>query len=451
MIECAIYARVSTDKQAESVDHQVSLLKELAETKGENWQVRADCVYEDEGVSATKYSIWSRPAMRRLLYDADRGLFQVVMFKGISRLARNTHEALDVLERLKSKGLRVISYEESYDSQLENSNFLFTMHAAIAEYEAEKISIRVRLGNKEKAKSGRWTGGTPPDGYLLGEDGKLVVDEQRAQAIRQIFSWYTQEELGYGKIAARLNQIGHLTAMGGMWYASGVARILKNEVYTGALLYNRRQDKSVRDYESEIPGKKKEVRIDNPREAWVVVDHAHSPLVSKETFALAQSLRLEHRRCISAGPRAYHLFTGILRCGRCGQLMVCQKRVQAGREYRYYVCKTYHQQGRLACSQPSLPATDLESAVTSRLSQYLCVAVALESANPTEELTLTEDQTLLAALLNFDLGLISGGIKWNRERWLRRFVQKLVVEIVVNGSGVMLRYSFHLPRINGNV
>ncbi len=441
---CAIYARVSTDKQAESVDHQVSLLQELAEKRGENWQVRSECIYEDEGVSATKYSIWSRPAMRRLLNDAGIGKFQVVMFKGISRLARNTHEALDVLERLKSKGLRVISYEESYDSQLENSNFLFTMHAAIAEYEAEKISIRVRLGNKEKAKSGRWTGGTPPDGYLLGESGKLVIDDERAPVIHHIYSFYVNEELGYSKIAQRLNQLGHLTKAGGPWYASGVARILKNEVYTGALLYNRRQDKSIRDYESDIPGKKKEVRIVNPRDAWVVVNDAHPPLVPKQTFEQAQLLRMHHHQRIAAGSRSYHLLTGLLKCGQCGQPMICQKRSQAGREYRYYVCKTYHQQGRSACSQPSLPAYALEQYVTHRISKYLHGVAE-------EEVQHLAPSRVLNALLDFDLGSLGDRVNWNPEKWQRRFLQKLVTEIVVKEQYIHLCYSFQPPRINGDI
>ncbi len=441
-LDCAIYARVSTDKQGESVDHQVSLLRELADTRGEDWRVRDDCVYEDEGVSATKYSIWSRPAMRRLLFDAERGKFGVVLFKGISRLARNTHEALDVLERLQSKGLRVVSYEENYDSDVENSNFLFTMHAAIAEYEAEKISIRVRLGNKEKAKSGRFTGGTPPLGYRVGASGRLEVDEAWAGVVQKVFAWYVKEGVGPGKIADRLNRERIPTKAGGAWYASGVARILKNEVYTGTLLYNRRQDKSVRDYDSDVPGKKKEVRTANPRTAWVVVEDAHPALVSNADFAAATEQRTRRRLRQPAGPRAYHLLTGVLRCGRCGRSMTCQKRRQGGREYRYYICRTYHERGRAACSQPSLPADTVERLVIDRLRKHVEVGG-----------TACGDEagvTLLAALWDEEAAQVFASAKrW--ERWRRRLLQRLVEKIVADGRGLRVVYSFAFPQIDGDV
>ncbi|KYP81155.1 recombinase family protein [Ferroacidibacillus organovorans] len=382
-MRCAIYARVSTDRQGESVDHQVSLLREFAKRRGQDWEVLEHLVFEDEGVSATKVSIWTRPAMKRLMEAAERSEVDVVLFKGISRLARNTQEALDVLDRLRARGLRVLSYEESYDSAKENSNFMFTMHAAIAEYEAEKIGVRVRLGNKEKAKSGRWVGGTPPDGYYVGRDGHLVPDDARAGLIRSIFERYALDGSSCAAIARELNARGETTSTGNGFSQTAVARILDNEVYAGHLVYNRRTDRTVRDYDSEVPGKKKERRMPNVRTEWVVVHCAHPPLVTPDLVQMAQMRR---GRVRSQAPRTTHLLTGVLSCGRCRAPLIAQVKRTAKRVYRYYVCRTYHQAGRQACAQGSVPADDLESYVLTRLSERLrevsinVLAPALQSA-----------------------------------------------------------------------
>ncbi len=370
MVYCAIYARVSTDRQAESVEHQVSLLTEFARSRGAQWQIDPRFVYEDTGVSATKHSIWSRPAMRRLLADAQRGHFSVVLFKGISRFARNTQEALDVLDRLKARGLRVVSYEENYDSHQENSNFMFTMHAAIAEYEAEKIGVRVRLGNKEKAKTGRFVGGTPPDGYVIGPDGRLAVDEARRPLIERIYRMYVADGLSCGEIARRLNSCATFTRAGGPWHPGAVARILRNDAYGGTLVYNRCRDRTVRDYESEESGKKKEVREANQPSEWVVVQGAHEPIIAREWREEAMR-RLHRREPRAHAPRARHALTGLLVCGGCGRTMVCQGRTVGGRTYRYYVCRTAHREGRSACPQRSLAAAALEEYIADKVEQRL--------------------------------------------------------------------------------
>ena len=362
----AIYARVSLDRQAESVEHQISLLREVIRTRMLG-QLLDEFIYEDEGVSATKYSIWTRPAMKRLLNDAKAGKFNIVMFKGISRFARSTQEALDVLDRLKAKGLRVISYEENYDSEKENSNFMFTMHAAIAEYEAEKIGIRVRLGNKAKAQSGLWVG-MAPDGYKLVER-RLVVDETRKHIIETIFELYTAGAGGF-KVAAHLNNKGWLTASGKLWCSKTVRDIICNEVYIGKIIYNKTRQHRIRDYESEESGKKKWVRNINSLEDWVIVENAHEPLIEADTYTKAQNI-MNRRRFKKDAPNVHHPFTGILFCVKCGQGMVCQKRSTKTKIYRYYICKTYHKYGRGHCPQANINANYLEQQICELLEEKL--------------------------------------------------------------------------------
>lgn len=369
---CAIYARVSLDRQSESVEHQVSLLREYVKQK-KLGEIPDEYIYEDSGVSATKYSIWTRPAMKRLLEDAKQGKFQVVLFKGISRFARNTQEALDVLDRLKARGLRVISYEENYDSARENSNFTFTIHSAVAEYEAEKMGIRVRLGMKENAKEGKWQG-RAPYGYRI-ENGKLVPVEEEAEVVRRIFDLYVNKEYGGKKIAEILNLEGIRRPTGALWTRKKIVDLIKNEAYIGNVVYNKTRVVHVRNYDNpEEEGKKKAVRKPNDEKDWVRVENAHPAIVDKRIFYEAQELRKKKSERCGKVPNAYHPLSGILYCGKCGRTMNCQVRRYKHypkKAYRYYVCKTYQQYGRAFCDQKNIKADRIEVYVINKLVERL--------------------------------------------------------------------------------
>lgn len=116
--------------------------------------------------------------------------------------------------------------------------------------------------------------------------------------------------------------------------------------------------------------KKVQIRIDKTE--WQVIEDAHEPLIEKELYYAAQ--RILHSRSHSRAPRrAYHPLTGILKCGKCNEGMVCQKRSGNGKEYRYYICKTYHKYGREACDQANVNADELEAVITNQIREKLAL------------------------------------------------------------------------------
>ncbi|QKG85284.1 recombinase family protein [Kroppenstedtia pulmonis] len=366
MVYCAIYARVSTDKQGDSVEHQVSLLSEFA--KGRGWEVREDSIYEDEGLSATSKALWERPSMYRLLKDAERGHFQVVLFKGISRLARDEEEAIGTANRLKSKGLRMISLEENYDSQT-TPDMIFTLHASMAKYEAEKLSVRVRLGNIEKAKRGRWTSGTCPIGYRIRE-GRLERDPEYAPVVRRIFDMYLEGK-GIHTIIKTLNREEIPTPRGVPWGHSTISRMLKNEAYTGTLLYNKTGERVIREYDDETGRvKKKRTAVPKKKTEWVVVENAHEEIVSKEEFNKVQGI-IRHR-AVKRSPNKQYPLSGLAKCAMCGgTLVACKKKNNYGKLYYYYRCFTYHSQGKAVCEGVSIVMHKLNTIVQYKLQQQL--------------------------------------------------------------------------------
>lgn len=365
MPTCAIYARVSTDHQGDSVDHQISLLKAVARQYGSDWNVDDRFVYRDDGKSGT--SIVHRHAMQRLLKDAERGLFSVVMFKGISRFARDVVDAVSMLRILRSLNVRVISFEESYDSSKSgDDDFIFTIHASVAEQESKKIGVRTKLGLREVAKKGQWPKGRAPYGFVIDPETKhLKPHPEQARVVQMVFDMYVNKGMGMVSIAKYLNAHNIRPNIKPHWSQVTVRLLLLNEAYIGRIVYGKR--KIVKKYNPDNPSKPKTVNIINRHgEDVIVVDNAHPAIVDEFTFYAAQAIIKSRRKVRKRGD--VHLLSGILKCSKCGDGMInnIRTRYLANRErksYRYYCCTNRRKYGTTVCDGRTFPAAKIESAV----------------------------------------------------------------------------------------
>lgn len=381
----SIYARSSLGKtrQGDTVEHQVEMIKEFA--KRTNIDVIFDdrFIYEDDGESGFKTTLLQRPAMKQMLDDIDKGLIEVVFFKGISRFARDSGETITTAKRLNNKGVRVISLEENYDS-FRDEPTMFQIYAVMAEQESRKTSIRVSLGNKQKARNGLWSGTTPPLGYTKVKDlqneelqKKLYAQgchkhslypDNNAHIIQKIFNWAVKDDWGRKRITSKLNELSYRTNRGREFQEKIIADILSNEVYIGNIVYGKTRYNYVED-EDKSKKIQKVVHVDE--KDWVRVENAHLPIIEKQVFEKAQELignRCEQFHFGRQFNAAKHPLTGILKCYKCGSPMICQKRTNKKKdgtklEYRYYVCSTYHKKGRSMCDQTNVPADKLEEIV----------------------------------------------------------------------------------------
>ncbi|EPZ45086.1 recombinase family protein [Alicyclobacillus acidoterrestris] len=377
MTICAIYARVSDESQlrGDSLQHQIAYCREHARRRsleeGAPWTTPEDFVYVDEGITGT--SMVRRPAVQRLLMDARRHQFDVVLFKGISRFARDTVDALVMLRALMASGVRVLSMEENFDSARDSAEFIFTIHSALAQAESEKTAIRVRVGAAQKARLGQWNG-QPPDGYILDVHSKhLVVDETVALTIRDIFAMYLE---GYGvrKIAEALNQAGRYTKRGCLWTQRHVSRVLRNPVYQGDVVYGRREKRLVvPDASNPLSRRKRAVYVADSDQLTVCQD-AHPGIVPREVFLQVQA-RLQRQR-VSSGPTGNQqwLTKGLLRC-TCGSRMTITYN-RAGTAY--YRCARRRERGASACQSGHIRALALEQAVLSQVRKDLLELIPFE-------------------------------------------------------------------------
>ncbi|MCL6637882.1 MAG: recombinase family protein [Alicyclobacillus sp.] len=384
---CAVYARVSTDQQGESLENQVAYAREYIRRLGSEYQLDEDCIYTDFDQSGYYTRFVQRPAIQRALADAQTGRYQVMVFKEISRISRDQAEHIEIVSRFTQCGVRVIAINDHLDSDRPETLDWLGLHSVLSEMESKRISSRVSSGKKALARRGVWSG-EAPIGYLVDPvTRRLAVDPALADIPRLIFRLFTQSGYGTLRIAQYLNERGLLTKQGRLWSRVTVSRVLKNPVYIGDLVYGKTRNTLKRRFD-EHGYTKVQGRQALPPEEWVVLHNAHPPLVDPETFARAQTLLAV--RAPARTRRARQPLTGVLRCGRCGTGMIGQVQRRGEKEYRYYTCARAFRFGRAHCDQPNLQAERLERAVwqhiTAVLARYQTAQVQLSWSTPDDPL-----------------------------------------------------------------
>lgn len=329
----AAYCRVSTEKedQLDSLAHQKEFFLEYAEKNGHEL-VR---LYADEGISGT--SLKKRTEFQRLMNDAQMGLFELVVVKDISRVARNTVDFLQSIRKLKTLGVNMIFITANMTS-LGDSEFILTIFSAMAQEESSNLSKRVKWGKKINAKKGR----VPQRifGYDRLDNFTLQINQGEADIVRRIFDLYLNKGLGCRSVSLTLNAEGAKTKFGCDWDPRGVRRVLQNPIYCGHYINNKYE---IADY---LTGR--QVRL--PEEDHFHHDRPEWAIIPEEDFHRAQ-LQMEERRrqyqtrekpSTAARYSAKHVFSTLIRCEHCGRAFT--RRTYTYVKTRvYWICSTNSQ------------------------------------------------------------------------------------------------------------
>jgi len=169
--------RVSTvDQHAEN---QLNELRSFAEHRG--FQIAEE--YTDHGVSGTKAR---RPALDKMLKDAHRRRFDVVVVWACDRLARSTKRFLQVLDELNELGVQFLSQREAIDTDGPLGRAIVVIVSAVAELERSLIVERVRAGMRRAKLDGRRIGRVPLDV----DHAALVRDRLAGMSLTRVASKY---------------------------------------------------------------------------------------------------------------------------------------------------------------------------------------------------------------------------------------------------------------------
>ena len=274
----AIYARVSTEHEAQisALGNQIQYYDDLFE-KHPEWELYDR--YIDEGITGT--SVKKRKNFMRMMQDASKNKFDLIVTREVSRFARNTVDTLQQTRILRREGVEVYFTEDNiWTMNDEDGELRLTIMATLAQNESKKTSVRVKAGQMISFKNGVLYG----NGNILGYDriGKeYVVNELQARTVRRIFDLYLDGN-GVRKIQFVLEKEGHLTATGlTKWQPGNISRILRNPFYCGTIVYRKQF----------VPDFLEQKKINNFGEVdKVIVEGRHNPIVTKEQFEKVQQI-----------------------------------------------------------------------------------------------------------------------------------------------------------------
>lgn len=302
MKRVAIYARYSSSKQREqSIEGQLRVCRAFCTAK--DWDVVQ--VYVDRARSGRNDN---RPEFQRMLQDAPKQFFDIVLVYQLDRFARNTYDSRKNEDYLSKYGIRVLSATEpvtSEDDEAHEDSFLARgIVELFAENFSRDLSRKVKRGMRETYYK-RKVSGKPPYGYKV-ENGQIVIDEEQAKNVRTIFN-LRASGVTVPEIKAQMENIIP---------KNNICYIIKNKKYTGSFV--------------------------NPFDPEDVIDDMYPPLISEEVYFKANSIKgSKHTKHISSSDEPLYALTGKL----YDEITGLPYKGHSGKTkskhgpYRYYVCK----------------------------------------------------------------------------------------------------------------
>jgi len=337
----AIYARVSTSRQAQAQTIGQQLERLLAHTQAQGWTVAATHVFRDDGYSGASLR---RPGLERLRDRAAAHELDLVLLTAPDRLARHYVHQVLLLEELRGAGCDV-QFVDRPMSDDPHDQLLLQVRGAVAEYERTLIAERMRRGRLAKLKAGLllpWT--RPPYGYRVDPErprdpSGVRLDAAEAAAVREMFTWYAEEASSMYRLATKLQDHGVPAPRGHWrWNVATLRGILSNPSYAGQVWAGRerRRGPSAGGMSAARPARSPRSRRGVPRADWVAAAVIPA-IVPLALFERVQAKLARNQQFASRHNTVHpYLLRTLVRCGRCG--LACRG-VHHATGHAYYVCR----------------------------------------------------------------------------------------------------------------
>lgn len=335
-IRVAAYARVSSGKDSmlHSLAQQVNYYKNLIQSS-DKWTFAG--VYADEAYTGTKDT---RHEFQALLKDAKAGKIDMILTKSISRFARNTVTLLETVRALKAINVDVFFEEQNIHTLSSEGEMILTLLASFAQEESRSVSENMKWRIKKDFEQGIIWGGNSCLGYKLINKQLHKIDEE-AKTVQMIFELYLD---GYSdnEICTILNDKGIKPYKSKAWHRTSVMKILTNYNYTGDLLLQKT-------YRDNHLNKLQKIN-DGVFNQYVVSDN-HEPIVSKEIFNKAQTIRQSKTENHQFSNKKEHDFKGMIKCGLCHKAYT----VKHSKYDPVWMCSTFRTKGKAICPSKQVP------------------------------------------------------------------------------------------------
>lgn len=352
-LRVCFYARVSTDKdeQLHSLSNQISFFNDYI-SKVPNWEFIGS--YIDEGISGTL--VKKREEFLRMIEDAKRHKFDLILTKEISRFSRSTLDSIKYTQELLSNGVGVYFLNDNINTILPDSELRLTMMSSIAQDEVRRLSERVSFGMKRSIDNGVVLGCSNIYGYVK-DKGKLVIDREQAEMIKIIFDRYANTTDGLSKVSRYLYELGYKSKTGKRIDTTILTRIIENPKYKGyycghkskVLDYRTKQKKRLNEYD------------------WIIYKAYDNvpPIVSEELWERA-NIKLKQRqdsftnRAVNKAVfQNRYTYSGKIYCG-CHNLTYHRSSAGKRKNNPVWECQVYRKESLKGCSNPRVFELELD-------------------------------------------------------------------------------------------
>lgn len=354
-MKVALYARYSTAGQREaSIEDQLRECREFATRSG--FVVVAE--FHDAAMSGNETN---RPGYQRMLTASRERQFGAIVAHELSRLSRNEAETHALREELEWLGVHIVTATDGIDTRQASMGILLSVKSAMARAELQQAADRTHRGLKGRVLAGR-SGGGKCYGYASREGVRSVIGEQ-ARIVVSIFERF-RDGASSRAIASELNTKGVPSPgaswkrtqrrVDGRWMQSAIYNILRNRIYVGEVVWNRRQSrKKVRSGKRGFaPRPKADWIVSRDESLRIVSDELWTAVhsrIAKRTREIGDAVKRgmsKHRAlAVGKGRAPKYLLSTLLVCESCGSRLVI-----AGAKGASYACSGWLNGGEAACA-----------------------------------------------------------------------------------------------------
>lgn len=332
----------------------------------------------DDGWSGGNFD---RPGFQQMMRELQKGTANTVITKDLSRLGRDMRESSYYAEQFfPENGIRYIAIADNFDT--EHDNVMAPFQFAMNEVYLRDGSRKIKDVLKSKRECGLYCA-CPPFGYKKdnNDNNLLIPDENTAPIVQRIFERAASGDSSR-KIAIDLNEDGIIPPLkyrvlyrdnfgekgasraSDFWNHTTVKRILKNEVYLGHTVLGKTKKVSVKS--------KKKVNV--KKEDWAITKNTHEPLISENTFQMAQLCLGRHTTNYQKYDKVRKsIFSGVIYCAKCGHaLCSCGSVYKGEREKYWYLSCTQKRKGVLnPCTGVRIRYEDIMELIRQELNSFL--------------------------------------------------------------------------------
>lgn len=346
------YARVSSEKdeQLNSLDNQIAYYTNLIK-ENKNWEYISG--YIDEGLSGI--STAKRDNFHNMINDAKSGKFDLIITKEISRFARNTLDSIKYTRDLLTNGVGVFFQNDNINTLDEDSELRLTIMSGIAQDELRKLSSRIKFGHQQAIKNNVVLGNSRIFGYDK-KDKKLVINEEEAKMVRELFELYSTDEYSMKQIEDLFWERGYRNRNGNKIAHTTMSNTISNPKYKGYYVGNKVKIVDM--------FTKKQHFL--PPEEWVMFKDETGEIVpaivSEELWEQANKVLQKRSKDVKNRQNQCNhgnLLTGKLFCSHCGAAYYRREsKDRQGNKNSKWVCSGKIKNGADSC--PSFPIYEEE-------------------------------------------------------------------------------------------